>query len=276
MGVTGDVRAQQAKAYALSKVGMGYIYGATGWVCTPARREQQAKQYPQYADIIMNTGKKWDGKQCFDCAQLVRLAMKEAGVTLPSGATSQWNASGVWENKGEIRTRPESVCAVFRYEVFTKRMQHVGLYIGNGQVVEARGTAQGVILSNVTQYNWTHWAQPVWTGGVNVQTPYLGTVKTNKGNGISLWKTNEKKAEDKLTDVPEGAEVRVTGVKDEKGFAPAEYWGKKGVADTQYLIRLRPDEGAEGAPDDGVNWDAMLKEIREVIIKYTRREGGQV
>ena len=33
-------------ARAVSLVGCGYIYGATGWICTRTRLDQQARQYP--------------------------------------------------------------------------------------------------------------------------------------------------------------------------------------------------------------------------------------
>ncbi|MFR5796238.1 MAG: hypothetical protein ACLUI3_12295 [Christensenellales bacterium] len=49
-------------ARALALVGCGYIYGATGWICTRARMEQQMRQYPTYAGQIERYGKKWLGK----------------------------------------------------------------------------------------------------------------------------------------------------------------------------------------------------------------------
>ena len=76
-------------ARALALVGCGYIYGATGWICTRARMEQQMRQYPTYAGQIERYGKKWLGKPCYDCAQLTRDIARRAGVRLPSGATSQ-------------------------------------------------------------------------------------------------------------------------------------------------------------------------------------------
>ena len=48
-------------ARALALVGCGYIYGATGWICTRARMEQQMRQYPTYAGQIERYGKKWLG-----------------------------------------------------------------------------------------------------------------------------------------------------------------------------------------------------------------------
>ena len=75
--------------FAISKIGCGYIYGATGWICTQKIRLEQAAQYPAYADVILGTGAKWDGLQCFDCAQLVRRALEQISIKPPSGATSQ-------------------------------------------------------------------------------------------------------------------------------------------------------------------------------------------
>ncbi len=60
--------------FAASKLGCGYVYGATGWICSKARREQQAQQYPDQAGNILGVCAKWDGVQCYDCAQLTRRA----------------------------------------------------------------------------------------------------------------------------------------------------------------------------------------------------------
>lgn len=94
-------------ARALALVGCGYIYGATGWICTRARMEQQMRQYPTYAGQIERYGKKWLGKPCYDCAQLTRDVARRAGVRLPSGATSQWRAAGIWKEKDVIDTLPD-------------------------------------------------------------------------------------------------------------------------------------------------------------------------
>ena len=69
-------------ARALALVGCGYIYGATGWICTRARMEQQMRQYPTYAGQIERYGKKWLGKPCYDCAQLTRDVAGFAGFDI--------------------------------------------------------------------------------------------------------------------------------------------------------------------------------------------------
>jgi hypothetical protein len=153
-----EKRALIAKT-ARSMIGWGYIYGATGWVCTAVRVDQQAAQYPAYADLIRKYGLgKWLGKHCVDCAQNTRLSAKAAGLTIPSGATSQWKAD-IWAEKGTIDSLPEDSEGIFLYRQSGEKMQHTGVCVGDGKVVEARGHAYGVIESELTKYGWTHWGQ---------------------------------------------------------------------------------------------------------------------
>ena len=55
----------QSAAFARSKIGQGYIYGAKGQTCTASFRRQQAKQYPDQAQNILVTGAKWDGEHFY-------------------------------------------------------------------------------------------------------------------------------------------------------------------------------------------------------------------
>lgn len=148
----------QSAAFARSKIGQGYIYGAKGQTCSAAFRRQQAEQYPEQAQNILVTGAKWDGRPVWDCAQLTRYAAKAAGVELPSGATSQWRKAP-WKRKGTIDTLPEGE-VVYLYRQKGSIMQHTGLALGDGTCVHARGTAYGVVHQPVRDYPWTHWASP--------------------------------------------------------------------------------------------------------------------
>ena len=49
--------------------------------------------------------------------------------------------------------------AVFTYNATKKKRGHVGLYIGNGEVIEAEGTVKGVIKSKVTLAKWVEWGE---------------------------------------------------------------------------------------------------------------------
>ena len=155
------MNAEKAAAFALSKVGQGYIYGARGQTCSAAFRRQQASQYSDQAKYILDVGKKWDGVPVWDCAQLTRYAAKAAGVELPSGATSQWK-KGPWKRKDTMDTLPmgEVVFLFRRQKGSAAVMAHAGLALGDGTCVHARGTAYGVVRQSVNGYAWTHWASP--------------------------------------------------------------------------------------------------------------------
>ena len=155
-------------AYALAQVGGPYIYGATAKTCTISYRMQRAEQYPQYANKIEGAcpalsgegvgcvGCKHNGRLAHDCAQLTRFAAKAAELSLPSGATSQWN-KGDWAASGEISTLPAcTICFVYRKA--SGKMQHTGIYMGDGTVIDARGHDKGVLHATLASYPWTHWA----------------------------------------------------------------------------------------------------------------------
>lgn len=143
---------------ALSHVGDGYVYGATGWICTPFHLEQQAAQYPQYADLIYRYGPKWMGKPCFDCAQLTRVVAKAAGVSLPDGSNNQWYAQHVWKEKGPISRMPDEA-GLFLFTVKDGRATHTAVSIGGGEAVDARGHAYGVVRRRIADASYTHFAR---------------------------------------------------------------------------------------------------------------------
>lgn len=145
-------------ARAMALLGCGYIYGATGWVCTRARMEQQKRQYPEYASLIDRYGPRWLGKPCYDCAQLTRTVAKEAGVALPSGSNSQWRAQGVWAQRGAIDTLPQEA-GMFLFTMTGSRMTHTGVSIGGGEEIDARGHAYGVVRRRIADTSFTHWAR---------------------------------------------------------------------------------------------------------------------
>lgn len=224
--------ARDAAAFARQHVGDGYIYGATGWTCSPARREQQAKQYPEYQDNILNVGAKWDGKTCWDCATFTRACAKVGGVVLPSGATSQWKKGG-WGEKGTIDQLPAGKVALL-YREKGGKMQHTGLYLGDSTVVDARGTKYGVLHGQIGKYAWTHYAIPEeWLeekeGGESVQKMEV----TAESGGTVNMRAKPDKAASVLAKVPIGEAVQVLGMED--GWATIQRDGVTGYMMAQYL-----------------------------------------
>ena len=222
---------------ALSLVGQGYIYGAKGQICSPVFRQQQAAQYPDQADNILTTGAKWDGKPVWDCAQLTRAVAKAGGVSLVSGATSQWTKT-MWRKTGTIETLPGNE-TVFMFRQADGVMQHVGVALGDGACVHARGTEAGVVLQQVGEYPWTHWAVPGWPEEEEEKMA-AATVTAPTGSTVRMRVLPRKDAV-VIASVPVGSAVNVYG--EEQGWSLIELEnGVKGYMMSEFLTDVKPLE----------------------------------
>lgn len=47
---------------------------------------------------------------------------------------------------------------------------HIGVYIGNGQVIEAMNTSNGVVQTSLSSGRWTHW----------LKIPYIQYIETEE------------------------------------------------------------------------------------------------
>ena len=149
-------KAQQLVAWAESKIGCGYVWGATGQVLTQSALKALKDRYPDNVDIAIVS--KWLGKQVFDCASFNSNALKSVGISVKNGATTQWQTT-VWEKQGTIDTLPTDKVALL-YRQANGKMQHTGLYCGNGYFIDARGSNAGVVKNKLSSYKWTHWGIP--------------------------------------------------------------------------------------------------------------------
>ena len=102
-------RAGVAVQYALDQVGDAYVYGATG-------------------------------PDAYDCSGLTMAAWGAAGVALPHSSSAQYS-SGPHVASGDLQ--PGDL--VFYYNPIS----HVGIYIGNGQIVHAANPSTGVQVTGV-------------------------------------------------------------------------------------------------------------------------------
>ena len=260
----------QISDFAKSKLGCGYVYGATGWICTEARRKQQAQQYPEHATTILTTCAKWDGKQCYDCAQLTRAAAKAAGVSIPSGATSQWRDATTWDNKGEIVTKPD-MAGIILYRQSGSVMQHTGVYVGNGRVVDSRGSSQGTIESALSSYPWTHWGEVKLSQSTDdgsdrkmIRNAVVTKISGATGSTVNLRKTPDSSGSVVKT-VPFGTIVKIT--EEANGWSRLTYGGTEGWMMTKFLVDSDDRDGEGGSYTEGeVRVDlAKLRAVYESI-----------
>ena len=154
--------------YAKAQLGLPYWYGTFGQIATQSLYNSKSKQYAKTGYYT-----KWKdyptqyGKRVHDCVGLVKGYMWSTSPT----ATPKYNvvqdksASGMYSAstlKGTISSFPEHIGQlVYKSSVKSdaEKIHHVGLYIGNGYVIEAKGHEYGVVKTKFDGAGWTHWSQ---------------------------------------------------------------------------------------------------------------------
>lgn len=131
--------------------------GTFGQIASQSLYEQKRKQYPnQYtADDFKNQY----GKRVHDCVGLIKgyLWTNDRGIVVYTPAQDK-DVSGMKANckTGNIADMPE----IKGLLVFMKG--HVGVYIGNGEVIEAKGHAYGVVKTKLKERPWTEYGKLNW------------------------------------------------------------------------------------------------------------------
>ncbi|MET0016640.1 hypothetical protein [Oscillibacter sp.] len=141
--------------------GWGYVWGTYGDVLTDSLFASKLKQYPDgvgsYADFIREN---WLGGRTTDCVGLI----KGYGWFDPGTKAIEYGTNGMKDVgadgmhsaaivKGSMDTMPDTPgLAVWK-------SGHIGVYIGNGEVVEAMGTKYGVVKTKLAGRGWSAWLQ---------------------------------------------------------------------------------------------------------------------
>lgn len=165
--------------------GWGYVWGTSSGVLTKKVYEAQKKLYPTevggYAEFIETH---WIGKRTCDCSGLIRsywwLNPKTKQIEAGSNGISAMTADGMYQastEKGGIAAIPEIPgLAVWQ-------PGHIGVYIGNGEVIEAMSTEYGVVKTKLSSGRWTHW----------LKIPHIKYVKETDKDKNNKDKGKEKK-----------------------------------------------------------------------------------
>ena len=140
--------------YAIAQLGKPYWHGTYGQAASKSLYDYKKYQYPDYYwwDYAGETEVK-----VHDCIGLIKgyIWSKSPTDNDPVYVKSQDKSDGgmyeICTKKGDISTMPEVPGTL----VFMKG--HVGVYIGDGYVVEARGHAFGVVKTKLTGRGWKNW-----------------------------------------------------------------------------------------------------------------------
>ena len=142
--------------YCHKYLGNPYWYGTYGQIATKELYEGKKKQYPQYY-----TAKDFEsqfGKRVFDCSGLTEgYLMSETPDSSPKYNKSyDYSANGLrnaCKESGEIGTMPEQKGVLVFY------VGPVGVYVGDGDVIEARGHSYGVVKTRLKSRPWKWWGR---------------------------------------------------------------------------------------------------------------------
>jgi peptidoglycan hydrolase-like protein with peptidoglycan-binding domain len=139
----------------IKNMGWGYVYSGQGELYTRELAQEWGKELRagKSNDYYVNQCSRWLGKIVVDCSGLITQAFRSKNPDYPY-QTSGALYTGCTQ-KGSIESIPEipGLCVW--------RSGHIGVYIGNGNVIESGGTNIGVVLSALSypasSRPWTNW-----------------------------------------------------------------------------------------------------------------------
>jgi len=141
--------------------GWGYVWGTYGDVLTDSLFAYKLEQYPdgvgEYEDFIRNH---WLGGRTTDCVGLI----KGYGWYNPDTKTIEYGTNGMPDVGADQMYRNAEVSGFMDTMpdipgLAVWKSGHIGVYIGNGEVIEAMGTKYGVIKTKLSERGWKAWLE---------------------------------------------------------------------------------------------------------------------
>ena len=144
-------------------VGAKYWYGTCWYDAEEGLLTRKQKQYPShYTSGRMATYRKHiaEKRMVCDCVGLIKgffwTANGTAANKYKSNGCPDTSANGMinlCDETGAIKSMPEE------RGILVWRSGHIGIYIGNGKVIEARGYKYGVVKTDLHARGWTKWGR---------------------------------------------------------------------------------------------------------------------
>lgn len=154
--------------YCTAQLGEPYWYGTFGNTASQALYDSKKAQYGYLGYYNETDYPAQFGRRVHDCVGLVKgYRWSDTPTSDPLAnyePSEDVDVKGLWYqcsvNSGNINY------AISTHQigmiVFNAGLTHCGVYIGNGNVIEARGHAYGVVESNMESRGFEYWGIPDW------------------------------------------------------------------------------------------------------------------
>lgn len=145
--------------YCEAQLGRPYWFGCFGQKASEVLYDQKRRQYPRYyaaTDFPSQYGMK-----VHDCAGLIKGyfwtdSPDDVSPRYCTNGMPDWSADTLYEKCKKKSTVMATLPEIPGIAVFMKG--HVGVYIGDGWVIEARGHTYGVVKTRLKERKWQRWA----------------------------------------------------------------------------------------------------------------------
>ena len=182
-------------AYLESHIGDAYVWGAQGervdnrpdlekWV----RRKETSRREAVRALAYIKKATKTP-LYAFDCSGLIIHWLRDIRGLIDSDT----NAQGLYrqcKQQGKLGAwQMQAGDLVFRYSFAVGKMGHVGVYVGNGMVIEAQGRDAGVVMRHLSYGGWTHQGRHPALAEDTAPTVFRLTSPMMHGENVKLMQT---------------------------------------------------------------------------------------
>ena len=146
----------------------GYVWGTYGNVLTQSLFDYKLEQYPEgvgnYKEFIEDN---WLGRRTADCIGLIKgygwLDASDLTIGYAENGVPDYGANQMYEYATRNGTAGEDYGGMSTMPEIPGLMLwkdgHVGVYIGEGYVIEAMGTKYGVVKTEVEGRGWSGWCK---------------------------------------------------------------------------------------------------------------------
>lgn len=226
----------------------GYIWGKSGQVWTQASQDAATREQ------TVKWGQRWVGKRVADCSGLFVWAYKQLGASIYHGSNTIYNKYTVADRRGKVADLTQIRPGTAVFQNTNGNRSHIGLYVGGGVVIEAKGTYYGVVESTVDK--WAEWGEltDVDYSAVSYEAysaPLPTLRKGSKGDKVSYL-------QELLNDAYPNEQITVDG-----------------IFGTKTLVAVRTFQYDNGLTVDGIvgakTWAALVSQTADDETDY---EGG--